>query len=100
MTAAKIAYQTRFSIPNQLDTPPRLWLTQSAGAGGNYLQHHLLQSQQQSLVNIPVAKVLSNFDVKADQLRQFYDSTHHQVGIRMLYDPSRKILSQLYDPQK
>lgn len=78
MTAAKLAYQTRFSIPNQLDTPPRPWFTQSGGYS-HIAQQQLLQSQRSSLVNIPVAKVLSNFDLKADQLRQFNDSTHHQV---------------------
>ena len=79
MTAAKLAYQTRFSIPQQLNTPPITWLT------ANSLNHLVNQSvnhsgsQKASLVNVPVAKVLSNFDVKADQLRQQYESTLNQV---------------------
>ena len=76
MTAAKLAYQTRFSIPQQLNTPPITWLT------ANSLNQLVNQpaNQKASLVNVPVAKVLSNFDLKADQLRQQYDSTLNQVS--------------------
>jgi hypothetical protein len=72
MSAVKMAYQTRFSIPIQLDTPPRPWFSQS-------IPNQIHTQRQASYVNIPVAKVLANFETKADQLRQFYDSTHHQV---------------------
>ena len=77
MTAAKLAYQTRFSVPSQLDSPAA-----SFGHFNPYVHPHeqRLQLQQESTkLNAPVAKVLSNFDVKANQLRQFYESTSQQV---------------------
>ena len=82
MTAAKLAYQTRFSVPSQLDSPAA-----SFGHFNPYQSQHdqrqLLQEESTKL-NAPVAKVLSNFDVKADQLRTFYDSTSQQVNHRMI----------------
>ncbi len=76
---ATLAYQTRFSIPTQLDTPPTGWRGPSDAAlsGAQLLQQ--LQARPSSMVNVPIAKALNVFGSKADQLRQSYDSTLHQA---------------------
>ena len=106
MTAAKLAYQTRFSVPSQLDSP-----LASFGHFNPYQSAHdqrLVLQEESTKLNAPVAKVLSNFDVKADQLRQFYDSTTQQVRLicpfinpaySMLFRFDRsKITSPSYSP--
>ena len=84
MATAKLAYQTRFSVPNQLDTPQA-----SFGHFGTLphqqmqinAQHQIKQAEVTRL-NAPVSKVLANFDQKAEQLRTFYESTNNQVRWR------------------
>lgn len=77
---ATLAYQTRFSIPTQLDTPPTGWRGPSDAAlsGAQLLQQ--LQARPSSMANVPIAKALNVFGSKADQLRQSYDSTLHQIN--------------------
>ena len=81
MATAKLAYQTRFSVPNQLDTPQA-----SFGHFGTLPPHaqtlnaqHQIKQAEVTRLNAPVSKVLANFDQKAEQLRTFYESTNNQV---------------------
>ena len=91
MATAKLAYQTRFSVPNQLDTPQA-----SFGHFGT-LPHqinpqHQIKQAEVTRLNAPVSKVLANFDQKAEQLRTFYESTNNQVTDQ--FGPVRRSMAE------